>query len=719
MSTKIGNFQGQWAGLGRSFEQLSPKQSGNPQTPVLPLAELPPAERAGKLEALANEPKSENRARARYLLASDLIQQKQGKKALDLLEGLEGDYRVLESHIALKRAQAYELTGDTQKAQTAWEELLKKYPKEPVAAEALFVLGKTNPKYWQQAIAEFPSHPRSLEIARRELEKDPNQPQLLLALAKYAPKTPKITEILDRLVNQPPASPDGKTGITLKPEEWEAIANAYMEKKEYFKASAAYEKAARTPRNAYLVARALDLGGKRSEAKVAYELVETEFPNTPETGLSLLRAASLAQPLDAVPAFDKVIAGYPDQAGAALVAQAKVLDQLKSTKAAAVARQQLLSKYGSSEAAAEYRWTEAETRAARGDIQGAWQFAEPIATQNPNSKFASRAGYWVGKWAKRLGKQQEAKAAFEYVVSNYPQSYYAWRSAAMLGWPGVGDFTTVRSLSPKLARPSERPVLPAGSATLKELYQLGQDRDSWTLWQAEFQNRVQPTVAEQFTNAQMRMTQGEYLEGITEVGTLEDRETKEDRAAYEALKEQPLYWQALYPFPYVDLIEKWSTQHKVNPLLVTAVVRQESRFMPKIKSVAGAVGLMQVMPTTGAWVAQQIGLKEYNPENPNDNIRLGSWYLGHTHDQYKNNSMLAIASYNAGPGNVSKWLAQKGAGELDEFVEAIPFEETKWYVKQVFGNYWNYLRVYNPEISQRWAKHSAEHPPATPTASAK
>jgi len=140
------------------------------------------------------------------------------------------------------------------------------------------------------------------------------------------------------------------------------------------------------------------------------------------------------------------------------------------------------------------------------------------------------------------------------------------------------------------------------------------------------------------------------------------------------------------------------------------LIRQESRFMPNITSSAGAKGLMQVMPDTGAWIAKQIKLKEYQLAEPDDNIKLGTWYLDYTHDEYANNSMLAVASYNAGPGAVGGWIARKGMGDPDQFVEAIPYDETRGYVKSVFENYWNYLRLYNPEISQKLAQVSQAQP---------
>jgi soluble lytic murein transglycosylase len=116
------------------------------------------------------------------------------------------------------------------------------------------------------------------------------------------------------------------------------------------------------------------------------------------------------------------------------------------------------------------------------------------------------------------------------------------------------------------------------------------------------------------------------------------------------------------------------------------------------------------MPDTGSWIAEKIQLKKYNLENPDDNVKLGTWFLDYTHQEYNNNSMLAVASYNAGPGNVSDWLAKYGLGDPDAFIEVIPFAETKGYVEAVFSNYWNYLRLYNPDISQMLGKYSTSQP---------
>jgi len=666
------------------------KNSDDP-TAILSLTEQPAQKRAAKLTEIASGSNSPNRSRARYLLAADLIEQKQGEQALKWLEGLDWDYSLLAPYIALKRAQAYEAMGDKTKAEKAWQELWQRYPDQPTIAEALTALGRTKPKDWEKAIAKFPSHPRSLAMVRQWLKQDPQQPQLIFILAKYASEQPQIVEDLDRLTAQPK--------LKLKPEEWEAVALAYWENKQYGKASKAYIRSPKTPANAYRIARGLQLGDKMAEARTAYRALLKEFPTAKEAAVSLMRLSNMYDPSEGISYLEEAIARFPDKASDALMEKAKMFDRMKLTDAAKATRQLLLKQYSSSDAAAEYRWNLARERAAAGDFQGAWKWAEEISSENPKSEIARKAAFWEGKWANRLGRKSEAKAAFEKAIANYPHSYYAWRSAVMLGWQ-VGDFSTVRQMIPQVVPPQERSSLLVGSEMLKELHLLGQDRDALTVWQAEFQNRWQPTVAEQFTDGVLRIAAGDRLRGISKLETLENRELPEEQTQFQDLRQQAEFWQTLYPFPFMAEVEKWSEQRHLNPLLVIALIRQESRFEPTIRSGVGATGLMQLMPSTAAWIAPQIKLSKYQLKNPSDNIQLGTWFLDHTHQTYKDNSMLAVASYNAGPGNVSKWLQEKGISDPDEFVEAIPFDETRGYVKNVFGNYWNYLRLYNPEVSQ-------------------
>ncbi|MEQ9369967.1 MAG: transglycosylase SLT domain-containing protein [Coleofasciculus chthonoplastes F3-SA18-01] len=709
-------------------------------TAVLRLASLPANQRKAKLEAIAQGKNSIDKSRARYLLAADLIAQDKGKEALRWLEGLESDYPVLGGYIAVKRAQAYEQMGEKTKALTEWQNLLQRYADQPVAADALYALFSQesqyqedeikslsanpswqekiqqmyeppvdDPKYWQKAVANYPSHPLILELAGERLQENPDQPELMLLLARYAFDTPEVTPdvtpFLDQLVGNYGRAVDSDDQPLIKPEDWQAIAVGYWRDRKYGQASAAYAKAAKTSDNAYLVARALKFAQKYADAKQAYKQMVSDFPDAEETPAALIELAQLQPDIEAVPYLDKVVERFPERAGEALLVKAETLERLGSYQAAEEARKQLIDEYGESDAAAAYRWQVARSHAKSGNVEAAWEWAKPITMENPHRFLARQAGFWVGKWARELGHRQDAQAAFEQVITNHPQSYYAWRSAVQLGWD-VGDFKTVRQLDPKLVLPKTRPLLPVGSAALKELYLLGQNQEAWILWKAEFQNRLEPTVAEQFTDGLVQLAIGDYLSGISTIASLEDRDTPKEQAQYQDLREKFTYWQALYPFPFSDKIATYSQKRQLNPLLVTALIRQESRFEPDIRSGAGAVGLMQMMPSTGEWAAESIDVEDYSLENPDDNIKLGTWFLQQVHQSYNNNSLLAIASYNAGQGNLSKWLQQQSPGDPDEFVESIPFDETRDYVKQVFGNYWNYLRLYDPNVAQQVAQHS-------------
>ena len=694
---QAGKTLSQWLNLSQSKpEGLS--EANKVKSVVFSLLSESVPERLTKLQEIAEKGSSPDRERARYLLACDYVETSQGKKALSLLVGLEKDYPVLAPYILLKQAQAHDILGEDRKASDLRQKVVKEYSKEAAVVKAIYAIAQ--PKLYNQAIAQFPSHPLTWEIIRKSLKDNSNQPNLQLILAKYAADEPGIVGVLDQLVKQ----------TQLKSTDWELIGSVYWDNNQFTKAKDAYIQAPKTATSLYRIARGLQLNKQQDQAISVYKQLLQKFPTATETGIALLRLSDIAKGKESITYLDEIITKFPEIAPQALVKKATLLTTLKNNQSADGIYKLLIGKYSTSDEAAEFRWKTAQTKAKNNDYLGAWEWAQPITINNKSSILAPRAGFWVGKWATILGKQEEAVTAYKSVISEFPYSYYAWRSASILGL-NVGNFDSLRLMNPTII-PFQRPVPPAGSETFKELYLLGQDRDAWLQWETEFQSKNQPSVAEEFTEGLMKLTKGEYLIGIDKIAKLEDREKPAEKAEYQALSQKSIYWQARYPFPYFQEIEKWSISRQLNPLLVTALMRQESRFQAKIKSPVGATGLMQVMPSTAAWIAPQMNadIKKINLENANDNIMLGTWYLDYTHRQYSNNSMLAIASYNAGPGNVAKWLQTIPKKDPDEFVEEIPFDETKNYVRQVFGNYWNYLRLYNPEVSNLVSKYSQEHP---------
>ena len=663
--------------------------------PVLNLALRPAEQRQDQLQQFIDGRSELSRNRARYLMAQDFINANQGGSAIPLLQGLDQDYPEMAPYILLALAQAQTAAGQAEAAQQTRQQLLDQYGDDAAIATLLYDLAATDPAYGDQLLQLFPDHPASVELAHQRLSEDPYRVDtlpLLMTIARAGLHHPQAGSSLVRLSQE--------FEDQLSPEDWQTIGFGFWRLDSYSEAGPAYANATASPRNLYRAARGLQIGRQRTRAIALFTQLDQQFPEAPETATGLLRLTLSLPDQAALGVLDQVVNRFPDRAAEALLLKAEALDDLGSPESAQATRNAILESYGDSDAAAELRLENALSAADRGDMTMALSWGRDVLKYSPRSEHAAAAGFWVGKWGRQMGQVDIAQKALEQVIGTHPESYYAWRAAVALGWQ-VGDFKTVRFETPRVMLPSRRSPLPAGSDTLQELYLLGQDRLAWELWQTEFASRQDPTVEEQYVDGLMRLGVGDNLDGIYQVSSLAWSDAPDDRAKYQQLKQKPDYWQAVYPFPYADLIQSWSGKRQLNSLLVTSLMRQESRFESDIRSSAGAAGLMQVMPATAAWIKDQAGMAGYDLDNPNDNINLGTWYLDYTHNEYSNHSLFAVASYNAGPGNVAKWIDRGDFADADAFVEKIPFPETKGYVRAVFGGYWNYLRLYDPAIPQQ------------------
>jgi soluble lytic murein transglycosylase len=152
----------------------------------------------------------------------------------------------------------------------------------------------------------------------------------------------------------------------------------------------------------------------------------------------------------------------------------------------------------------------------------------------------------------------------------------------------------------------------------------------------------------------------------------------------------------IYPVLYPEYIFPYAERYQVDPYLVAAVIRAESRFSHTAESGSGAKGLMQIMADTAKWAAEQLKL-DYDQEmlfDPEYNIRIGCWYLGQLFHNFQGNLVVVLASYNAGEGNVRKWLGKNlWDGRLSS-LDRIPFTETRLYVYKVLKYYERYRALY-------------------------
>ena len=153
------------------------------------------------------------------------------------------------------------------------------------------------------------------------------------------------------------------------------------------------------------------------------------------------------------------------------------------------------------------------------------------------------------------------------------------------------------------------------------------------------------------------------------------------------------------PVPFNNEIEVYSEMYGLDPYLVAAIIKTESGFDKDIVSSMGAVGLMQIMPSTGEWIARQLNIEGFSAEmlkNEDVNIEMGCWYLNYLKSQLKHTNEV-LAAYNGGIGNVFKWLQDPRYSKDGEVINTIPFKETVSYIEKVVVVYNEYMDLYKIE----------------------
>ena len=139
----------------------------------------------------------------------------------------------------------------------------------------------------------------------------------------------------------------------------------------------------------------------------------------------------------------------------------------------------------------------------------------------------------------------------------------------------------------------------------------------------------------------------------------------------------------LFPTQHVETVLDASHEFDLDPYLVLSLIKAESNFVTDAESSKGAIGLMQITEPTGEWIAEKLNSCDYSFEClkvPETNIYMGSWYLAYLLQNYNGDETLALCSYNAGSGNVDKWLEDSTLSLDGKTLKSIPFEETKTYV---------------------------------------
>lgn len=172
--------------------------------------------------------------------------------------------------------------------------------------------------------------------------------------------------------------------------------------------------------------------------------------------------------------------------------------------------------------------------------------------------------------------------------------------------------------------------------------------------------------------------------------------------SYKFWKSDYIQMRFVYMWEYQQDIVTYSKKNNIDPFLVAAIIKNESNFNHNAVSHVGAVGLMQIMPETGAWIAKEMQLPEYTKDSlfeSKTNIRMGCWYVGELDAEFKHNLALIMIAYNAGRGNAKSWMKEYGWDYNFNDVSQIPYPDTREYVQKVLKDRDNYYKLYKDKVN--------------------
>lgn len=686
---------------------------------------------AGRHDAAAKGFESEGGPAARYLRALALVEVGRGPDALRALAGLDEKLPDLADRVAFSRARAQELMGESRAAAAAyggvksgsilWAEA------QLARARALQRAGDRTAAL--DAVAPILSLPAPEDLTRG----DPASEALLLAgllraagveadqtLARRAfvecwaahPLSGASRTCLEELKKLPgPAGAPPSHEDALRRSE--GLLDVNRNAPALAELSRLVAKLPAAGKGEPLACRARFLLGKayrkeRQHSKAIDTLrpvVERcEDPQLRVRALYVLASAfSIVAPEEGVASYRALARDYPAHplADDALFYAADLLARSGRTEEALAALADLSEKHpgGDFRAEALFRiaWIErrigkvADALASLARIERDYEGTDPYEH--------ARAVYWRGRLLTQRGDAGDAalaREAWHALAGRYPADYYGLLARARLEEVSPGS-------APLWLR------APAADAADGFRYQpgsLAQDRH-FRAGLLLLRMGLERAAAEELAAVDRKALAGS--EALLLVAELLDRAGDQKTAhnlirslGRSALRQRPegtalRIWRVAYPAAFRSEVERWATPAGVPPDLLLALMREESGLDPNVISAAGAVGLTQLMPSTAQDVAKKLRMgrvQQADLMKPPISIRIGAAYFGGLLQRYDGSEALALAAYNVGEGPVRSWLRSRGSLPLDAFVEEIPVQETRGYVKRVLRSYAAYRFLY-------------------------
>ncbi|HMF90485.1 MAG TPA: transglycosylase SLT domain-containing protein [Candidatus Angelobacter sp.] len=558
-------------------------------------------------------------------------------------------------------------------------------------------------------------------VAYLEKRRQPDQPDLQLLLARAylaADEKSKAKEVFRHLYFELPLSAEADVAAT----ELKSLAEP--------RPTGGFEQR-------HMRAEALLKGKRYQDAVSELSLLVEQAPTDKLTDLQLDYGSALYRARrhdDARHVFDNVVrseSSSVDQKAQALYFLAEIARDGNDLTRHAELLGQLRIVAPASQWLQDALYSAANMYMLRGEFDTSIRFYSELYHRQPNGRYASSA-HWKSAWLTyRLGKKDEAAQLFDEHLAQYPGSlevpaalYWRGRTAedrndpklarayyrklsesfrhyyyANLGRGRLGKMTSQEITDPsvldKLPPPAMPPKswdAPAGNLRAQRA-QLLANAALFDFAIKELQAAspgLPPWLAK--SEAGVYGDQGSYIRAIETM--------KRAFPSYFAVEigqvPRPV-WEALFPRPYWDDLKKHSSDHQLDPYLVASLIRQESEFNPTAVSRANAMGLMQLLPHVGKNLAKEAKLHHFSTDDlltPGVNMQLGTRYFKRTVDHYDGQVAYALAAYNAGENRVAEWRSRGNYRDIEEFVESIPFTETREYVQAILRNTEFYKLLY-------------------------
>ena len=563
--------------------------------------------------------------------------------------------------------------GQPSEEQKRWQDLLQRFPDSAASADARYHLGQAKPALHTDLFRQQPGHPAALAAAAETKTESPKQALAALHLARWGARWPGAASQLREACNR--ISGDG-----LNQDDRLTLAQGLASLGDGSAAEACLQGTPTTPASALAIGRVLLRGTAEQQERGTQHLLELAI-NHPDDPAALEAAALLSEPLKPDPTL--------------LDALPQALQQRSADVAAARVRlgdganaMSVLKRWPTNPAAWQLQWDLAREAL----LKDQWTKAEALLEAIPSSSLpeplAARQQFWLGLTLSKQDQTTKAQQVWEHLVKTHPRSYYTWRAEVRLGrgdLPSLDQASASRSADLGDSFQQHWEPLQSGDPFVDRLWRLGQTQEAWETWRSQQPPSDQPTNPEQkLVEGRLRVAVGDSWTGLSRLWRASLR------LVNQSCEERQLLHRSQHPRLLSQVFETASEQEAVRNELLMAIAKQESRFSPGVSSPVGAIGLLQLMPATAEELAGG-ALTSDELREPTRNARLGARYLGQLLEQWEGNIVLAVASYNAGPGAASQWVTPALKNDPELWIERIPYPETRLYTKKVLGNLWAYL----------------------------